>query len=220
MTLELDRLDHLGSNAFEGFVGEFSRGKDSIRAEGGIVLVGNLSMDLDQAQRIGHLLAPLPPDMRDDTAFMDRLHAYAPGWEFPKLDPRRDLTDHFGLVSDFLSECFTRLRTTSRAGVMDGRIHFGGALSGRDIEAVRKTVSGLVKLLFPSPSVPVAVAPRARGVGKFDESSQEPGIIESAQQVLVLGGQPRRERSKLSAQARQRFELVRRQPDPLLGDHY
>jgi len=116
------------------------------------VLVGNLDMDLDQAQRVGHLLAPLPPDMRDDTAFMDRLHAYAPGWDFPKLDPRRHLTDHFGLVSDFLSESFTRLRTTSRAGVMDGRIHFGGALSGRDIEAVRKTVSGLVKLLYPNPS--------------------------------------------------------------------
>lgn len=146
-----------GVNIMKGYMasGEFSRGKDSIRAEGGIVLVGNLDMDLDQAQRVGHLLAPLPPDMRDDTAFMDRLHAYAPGWDFPKLDPRRHLTDHFGLVSDFLSESFTRLRTTSRAGVMDGRVHFGGALSGRDIEAVRKTVSGLVKLLYPDPSVQV-----------------------------------------------------------------
>ena len=100
-----------GVNIMKGYMasGEFSRGKDSIRAEGGIVLVGNLDVDLDQAQRVGHLLAPLPPDMRDDTAFMDRLHAYAPGWEYPKLDPRRHLTDHFGLV-DFLSECFTRLR--------------------------------------------------------------------------------------------------------------
>jgi ATP-dependent Lon protease len=144
-----------GVNILKGYMasGEFSRGKDSIRAEGGIVLVGNLDMDLEQAQRVGHLLAPLPPDMRDDTAFMDRLHAYAPGWEFPKLDPRRHLTDHFGLVSDFLSECFTRLRTSSRAGISDGRIHFGGALSGRDIEAVRKTVSGLAKLLYPNPSV-------------------------------------------------------------------
>jgi ATP-dependent Lon protease len=143
-----------GVNILKGYMasGEFSRGKDSIRAEGGIVLVGNLDMDLDQAQRVGHLLAPLPPDMRDDTAFMDRLHAYAPGWAFPKLDPRRHLTDHFGLVSDFLSECFTRLRVSSRAGILDGRIHFGGALSGRDIEAVRKTVSGLAKLLYPNPS--------------------------------------------------------------------
>jgi ATP-dependent Lon protease len=146
-----------GVNIMKGYMasGEFSRGKDSIRAEGGIVLVGNLDMDLDQAQRIGHLLAPLPPDMRDDTAFMDRLHAYAPGWEFPKLDPRRHLTDHFGLVSDFMSECFTRLRKSSRANILDGRIHFGGALSGRDIEAVRKTVSGLAKLLYPSPSAQI-----------------------------------------------------------------
>jgi ATP-dependent Lon protease len=143
-----------GVNIMKGYMasGEFSRGKDSIRAEGGIVLVGNLDMDLDQAQRVGHLLAPLPPEMRDDTAFMDRLHSYAPGWDFPKLDPRRHLTDHFGLVSDFLSECFTRLRMSSRAGILDGRIHFGGALSGRDIEAVRKTVSGLAKLLYPNPS--------------------------------------------------------------------
>jgi len=140
-----------GVNIMKGYMasGEFSRGKDSIRAEGGIVLVGNLDVDLEQAQRFGHLLAPLPPEMRDDTAFMDRLHAYAPGWDYPKLDPRSHLTDHFGLVSDFLSECWTRLRTTSRASVLDGRIHFGGALSGRDIEAARKTVSGLVKLLHP-----------------------------------------------------------------------
>lgn len=146
-----------GVNIMKGYMasGEFSRGKDSIRAEGGIVLVGNLDVDLEQAQRFGHLLAPLPPEMRDDTAFMDRLHAYAPGWDYPKLDPRTHLTEHFGLVSDFLSECWTRLRVISRASVLDGRIHFGGALSGRDIEAVRKTVSGLVKLLHPDPSAQV-----------------------------------------------------------------
>src|SRR6516164_3107207 len=131
---------------------QFSRGKENIRADGAIVMLGNFDVDVEQQQRIGHLLAPLPPEMRDDTAFMDRLHAYAPGWDYPKLDPRKHLTDHFGLVSDFLSECFTRLRATSRASILDGRVHFGGALSGRDIEAVRKTVSGLAKLLFPSPT--------------------------------------------------------------------
>jgi ATP-dependent Lon protease len=146
-----------GVNIMKGYMasGEFSRGKDSIRAEGGIVLVGSLDMDLDQAQRFGHLLSPLPPEMRDDTAFMDRLHAYAPGWDFPKLDPRAHLTNHFGLVSDFLSECWTRLRFSSRASVLDGRIHFGGALSGRDIEAVRKTVSALAKLLYPDPEATI-----------------------------------------------------------------
>lgn len=118
-------------------------------------MVGNLDMDLDQAQRVGHLLSPLPTEMRDDTAFMDRLHAYAPGWDFPKLDPRKHLTDHFGLVSDFLSEALTRLRSSSRVNVLDGRVYLGGALSGRDFEAVRKTVSGLVKLLYPNPHTTV-----------------------------------------------------------------
>src|SRR5213080_1695499 len=80
---------------------------------------------------------------------MDRIHAYVPGWDYPKLKPDQHLTDHFGLVSDFLSECWSRLRAGNRASVLQGRVHLGGALSGRDIEAVNKTVSGLAKLLFP-----------------------------------------------------------------------
>jgi ATP-dependent Lon protease len=94
--------------------------------------------------------------MRNDTAFMDRIHSYAPGWDFPKLNPNDHLTNHFGLVSDFLSECWSRLRSENRVSVMQGRIHLGGALSGRDIEAVNKTVSGLVKLIFPDPEMPVS----------------------------------------------------------------
>src|SRR5258708_11114016 len=149
-----------GVNIMKGYMesGECSRGKESIRAEGGIVLVGNLDVDLDQAQKIRPLLSALPPEQRDDTAFMDRLHAYIPGWDFPKLDPRRHLTHHFGLVSDFLSECFTRLRAASRTRILDGRIHFDGALSGRDIQAVRQTVGGPAKLLSPDPSVPISDA--------------------------------------------------------------
>lgn len=134
--------------------GEFSRGKESIRAEGGLVMVGNLDVDVAQQQRVGHLLSPLPREMRDDTAFHDRIHAYAPGWDFPKLGPEH-LTDHFGLVSDFLSECWSRLRQTSRLSALQSRLFWGGALSGRDIEAVNKTVSGLLKLLYPDPSLPV-----------------------------------------------------------------
>ncbi len=79
--------------------GEFSRGKDSIRASGGIVMVGNFDMDIDQQQRIGHRLPPLPLEMPNDTAFMDRLHAYLPGWDFPKPNPNEHFTDHFGLVN-------------------------------------------------------------------------------------------------------------------------
>jgi ATP-dependent Lon protease len=93
--------------------------------------------------------------MRNDTAFMDRIHAYVPGWEFPKVSAREHLTDHFGLVNDFLAECWNRLRSGSRLGAIQGRINWGGALSGRDIEAVNKTVSGLIKLLYPDPAMAI-----------------------------------------------------------------
>ena len=146
-----------GVNILKGYMesGEFSRGKESIRAEGGIVMVGNLDVDVAQPQRLGHLLSPLSADMRDDTAFMDRIHAYAPGWDFPKLNPNEHFTPHFGLVSDFLSECWNRLRAGSRVPALQNRLHYGGALSGRDITAVNKTVSALLKLLYPDPEMAV-----------------------------------------------------------------
>lgn len=143
-----------GVNIMKGYMesGEFSRGKESIRADGSIVMVGNFDVDVAHQQRIGHLFAPLPPEMRDDTAFMDRIHAYLPGWDVPKLRPEL-FTDHFGLVSDFLSECLTQLRTQSRVDWIRERVRYGGALSGRDINAVNKTTSGLLKLLYPDPAV-------------------------------------------------------------------
>jgi ATP-dependent Lon protease len=145
-----------GVNIMKGYMesGEFSRGKESIRADGGIVLVGNFDVDVAHQQRIGHLFGALPPEMRDDTAFMDRIHAYLPGWDIPKIN-RELLTDHFGLVSDFLSECWNQLRKQSRQAVWQGRVQFGGALSGRDTTAVQKIVGGLLKLLFPDPASPV-----------------------------------------------------------------
>jgi ATP-dependent Lon protease len=153
--ISFDQKD--GVNIMKGYMasGQFSRGKENIRAEGGIVMVGNFDVDVEQQQRVGHLLSPLPPEMRNDTAFMDRLHAFAPGWDFPKVSPE-DLTDHFGMVSDFLSECWSKLRSHNRGNVIQGRVYLGGALSGRDIEAVTKTISGLVKLLFPKPDMPIA----------------------------------------------------------------
>ena len=146
-----------GVNILKGYMesGEFSRGKESIRAEGGVVMVGNLDVEVEHQQRVGHLLSPLSADMRGDTAFMDRIHAYVPGWDFPKLNPNDHFTDHFGLVSDFLSECWSRLRTGSRVPALQGRVNYGGALSGRDITAVNKTVSGLLKLLYPDPAMEV-----------------------------------------------------------------
>ena len=145
-----------GVNIMKGYMesGEFSRGKESIRADGGIVMVGNFEVDVQHQQRVGHLFGPLPPEMRDDTAFMDRIHSYLPGWDLPKVN-RDLLTNHFGLVSDFLSECWNQLRRQSRQNVFQGRTHLGGALSGRDTTGVQKTASGLIKLVSPNPDTPV-----------------------------------------------------------------
>lgn len=146
--ISFDQKD--GVNIMKGYMesGEFSRGKESIRADGSIVLVGNFDIDIEHQQRIGHLFGPMPQEMRDDTAFMDRIHAYLPGWDVPKIS-KELLTNHFGLVSDFLSECMSRLRRESRVSVMHNRVLFGGALSGRDANAVNMTTSGLIKLLYP-----------------------------------------------------------------------
>src|SRR3979411_131564 len=117
--ISFDQKD--GVNIMKGYMesGEFSRGRESIRAEGSIVMVGNFEVDVQHQQRVGHLFGPMPPEMRNDTAFMDRIHCYLPGWDIPKVS--RDLfTDHFGLVSDVLAEAFTRLRDGSRAAALMG----------------------------------------------------------------------------------------------------
>ena len=119
------------------------------------MVVGNFDVDVQHQQRVGHLFGPLPPEMRSDTAFMDRIHAYLPGWDLPKVN-RELLTNHFGLVSDFLSECWSQLRRQSRQNVFQGRVHLGAALSGRDTTGVQKTVSGLIKLMSPNPEFPVS----------------------------------------------------------------
>jgi ATP-dependent Lon protease len=146
--ISFDQKD--GINIMKGYMesGEFSRGKESIRADGSIVMLGNFEVDVEHQQRIGHLLSPLPREMRNDTAFMDRIHSYLPGWDVPKIQ-KELLTDHFGMVSDFLSECMNQLRWQSRVQLLQNRVHFGGALSGRDVNAVNKTASGLLKLIYP-----------------------------------------------------------------------
>jgi len=139
-----------GVNIMKGYMesGEFSRGKESIRADGSLVLVGNFEVDVEHQQRVGHLFGPLPSEMRNDTAFMDRIHAYLPGWDVPKIS-KELLTDHFGLVSDFLSECWSQIRNQNRVHLIQNKVLFGGALSGRDTNAVNKTASGLLKLIYP-----------------------------------------------------------------------
>ena len=146
-----------GVNIMKGYMesGEFSRGKESIRADGSLVFVGNFDVDVEHQQRVGHLFGPLPAEMRDDTAWMDRIHCYLPGWDVPKMS-KELTTDHFGLVSDFFSECMTRLRFQSRVSAMQNRVYLGGALSGRDSNAVNKTVSGLLKLMYPDAELSVS----------------------------------------------------------------
>ncbi|MFN8475037.1 MAG: BREX system Lon protease-like protein BrxL [Anaerolineae bacterium] len=146
-----------GVNILKGYMesGEFSRGRESIRADGSIVMVGNFNVDVEHQLRFGHLFGPMPPEMRDDTAFMDRIHTYLPGWDVPKMNADL-LTDHFGLVSDFVSECWNRLRADSRLSATLGRVQYGGALSGRDTTAVHRTVDGLLKLLYPDSSMPIS----------------------------------------------------------------
>jgi ATP-dependent Lon protease len=146
-----------GVNILKGYMasGEFSRGKDSIRASGGIVMVGNFDVDVEPAT------ADRPPAQPAAAGDAQRHGVHGPdsrlrpGWDFPKLKASEHFTDHFGLVTDFLSECWTKLREGSRLSSLQGRAHWGGALSGRDIEAVNKTVSGLLKLLFPDPEMPI-----------------------------------------------------------------
>ena len=146
-----------GVNIMKGYMesGEFSRGRESIRGEGGVVMVGNFDVDVEHQQRVSHLFGPMPPEMRDDTALMDRIHAYIPGWDVPKMNAAL-FTDHFGLVSDFLSECWSRLRGETRLSSLMGRVDYGGALSGRDTTAVNRTVNALLKLLYPSPDTEIA----------------------------------------------------------------
>jgi len=145
-----------GVNILKGYMesGEFSRGKESIRAEGGVVMVGNFEVDVQDELRRGHLFGPMPKEMSEDTAFHDRIHAYLPGWDVPKLDPSY-FTSHFGFVSDFLAECWSQLRRISRLDVTQGRIGWGSQLSGRDRRAANNTVNGLLKLLWPNPDTEV-----------------------------------------------------------------
>jgi len=152
--ISFDKKD--GVNIMKGYMeaGEFSRGKEPIRADGCIVMVGNFDVDVEHQQKIGHLFEPLPPEMRHDTALMDRIHAYLPGWNMPKVS-KELFADHFGLVSDFLSECWSQLRPVGRTSLLQNRVFFGGALSGRDTNAVQKTISGLAKLLYPDPNMPI-----------------------------------------------------------------
>ena len=127
--------------------GSFSRGKEEVPAEASIVFNGNIDGDIATLVKTSHLLQPLSDQMQD-LALIDRIHFYLPGWEINKIRPEH-LTAHYGLVVDYATEVWRGLRKTSYADVIDRYFNLGSHLNQRDVRAVRKTVSGLVKLLHP-----------------------------------------------------------------------
>lgn len=144
--------DKNGLNIMKGYMedGVFSRGSDVITAEGSVVFVGNIDGDIETIIRTSNLFYPMPKEM--DTAFYDRIHAYIPGWEFQKTSDAA-YTNHFGLVTDYLAEVFREVRKHSYGDLAERYFRFGQHLGGRDQKAVRKTVSGLIKLLHPDGEV-------------------------------------------------------------------
>jgi ATP-dependent Lon protease len=128
--------------------GSFSRGKEEVPAEASIVFNGNIDGDIQRLVKTSHLLQPLSDQMQD-LALIDRIHYYLPGWEMEKMRPEY-LTQHYGLVVDYATEIWRGLRKTSYADVIDQHFSLGSHLNQRDVRAVRKTVSGLVKLLHPA----------------------------------------------------------------------
>ena len=127
--------------------GSFARGKEVLPAEASLVFLGNTSKPAEELVRTAHLFADLPKAMIDP-AFLDRLHFYLPGWETPKME-QRFFTGHYGFVSDYLAEALRELRKRSNVRALDSEFALGDHLSARDERAVRKTVSGLLKILHP-----------------------------------------------------------------------
>ncbi|RKX75913.1 MAG: ATP-dependent Lon protease [Spirochaetes bacterium] len=132
--------------------GMFARGRETHQGRTSLALFGNTNQPVDVLVRTSHLFAPMPSLVRSDMAFLDRLHFYLPGWEMPKME-NRFLTSHYGLVVDYLAEAFKELRKQNFTEVLDRFFRLGTHLNTRDVKAVRKTVSGLIKLLNPSGKV-------------------------------------------------------------------
>ncbi|AUB83058.1 protease Lon-related BREX system protein BrxL [Candidatus Thiodictyon syntrophicum] len=127
--------------------GSFARGRDAIQASASMVFVGNLNQPVDTLVKTSHLLAPFPESMID-SAFFDRFHAYIPGWEVPKMRPEF-FTNQYGLITDYLAEFMREMRKRNFSDAIDRYFKLGNNLNQRDTIAVRRTVSGLLKLLYP-----------------------------------------------------------------------
>ena len=128
--------------------GQFQRGQEAMAGYASIAMFGNTQQPVDVMVQTGHLFAPMPDAIRDDMAFIDRLHFYLPGWEIPKMR-NEHFSDHYGFVVDYLAEALRDLRKHNFTEISDHYFSLGTHLNARDRKAVRRTVSGLVKILHP-----------------------------------------------------------------------
>jgi len=128
--------------------GTFARGKESMSGMASIAMFGNTNQPVEVMVRSSHLFIPMPEVIREDMAFLDRIHYYIPGWEIPKMRVEF-FTDHYGFVVDYLAEALRELRKHNYTEAIDRQFSLGSHLNARDVKAVRKTVSGLIKLLYP-----------------------------------------------------------------------
>ncbi|HEX3044883.1 MAG TPA: protease Lon-related BREX system protein BrxL [Bacillota bacterium] len=138
--------------------GSFARGREEKAASASMVFVGNINQSVDVLLKTSHLFDPFPEGMANDSAFFDRMHYYLPGWEIPKFRPEF-FTNDYGFITDYLSEFLREMRKRSFSDALDRYFKLGNNLNQRDVIAVRKTVSGLIKLIYPN--------------GKFDRNEVE-----------------------------------------------
>ncbi len=128
--------------------GSFARGKEEKAASASMVFVGNINQSVDVLLKTSSLFDPFPPEMGTDTAFLDRMHCYIPGWEIPKFRPEH-FTDDYGFITDYLAEFIRELRKEQFGDAIDRYFRLGSNLNQRDTIAVRKLVGGFIKLLYP-----------------------------------------------------------------------
>ncbi|MBE7105489.1 protease Lon-related BREX system protein BrxL [Bacillus cereus] len=129
--------------------GSFARGREEKNASASMVFVGNINQSIDVLLKTSHLFDPFPEAMAYDSAFFDRMHYYLPGWEIPKMRPEF-FTNEYGFITDYLAEFLREMRKRSFSDAIDKYFRLGNNLNQRDVIAVRKTVSGLIKLLYPN----------------------------------------------------------------------
>lgn len=128
--------------------GSFARGKEEKNASASMVFVGNINQSVDTLIKTSHLFAPFPEEMANDSAFFDRMHYYLPGWEIPKMRPDI-ITEKYGFIVDYLAEFFREMRKRTFSDAINLYFKLGNNLNQRDTNAVKRTVSGMLKLLYP-----------------------------------------------------------------------